>query len=440
MIRACARRLAATSLLLVIGVGALLFAGGCRPAANKKVEIDFWGMGREGEVVRDLIPEFEREHPGIHVRVQQLPWSAAHEKLLTAFAGNATPDICQLGSTWVSELGALDALEDLRPRIAASPEVAPEQFFPGAWEGNVIDDCVLGVPWYVDTRLLFYRSDILGDSGCEHPPKTWSEWCDAMEKIKAHVGPDKFAIFLPLNEFEPEMILGLQQPDGLLRDNGRYGNFESEGFRKAFTFYVDMFRKGWAPPILNNQISNVWHEFSRGYFTFYITGPWNIGEFKRRLPPEMQDSWMTAPMPGPDASTPGWSVAGGASLAVFKDSPHKAEAWALAEFLSRPGIQARFYELTGNLPANEAAWEDPQFEKDPYVRAFRVQLEHVKPTPKVPEWERITSLIKLKAEAVVRNLMTIDEALRSLDEETDALLEKRRWMLAHKSHEDAHAP
>ena len=44
--------------------------------ANKSagvVDIDFWTIGREGEAVVQLIPEFEREHPGIHVKVQQLP-------------------------------------------------------------------------------------------------------------------------------------------------------------------------------------------------------------------------------------------------------------------------------------------------------------------------------------------------------------------------------
>jgi multiple sugar transport system substrate-binding protein len=49
-------------------------------------------MGQEGEQVRALLPEFERRHPGIRVRVQQIPWSAAHEKLLTAYAGDAMPD------------------------------------------------------------------------------------------------------------------------------------------------------------------------------------------------------------------------------------------------------------------------------------------------------------------------------------------------------------
>src|SRR6266702_3627598 len=74
----------------------------CRPAAGGVV-LDFWGLGREGEVVAELMPAFERENPGIRVRVQQIPWTAAHEKLLTAYVGNATPDVAQLGNTWVPE-------------------------------------------------------------------------------------------------------------------------------------------------------------------------------------------------------------------------------------------------------------------------------------------------------------------------------------------------
>ena len=56
-------------------------------------------MGQEGEQVRALLPEFERRHPEIRVRVQQIPWSVAHEKLLTAYAGDAMPDLLQLGNT-----------------------------------------------------------------------------------------------------------------------------------------------------------------------------------------------------------------------------------------------------------------------------------------------------------------------------------------------------
>ena len=80
-------------------------------------------MGREGEVLSELVPEFERQNPGISVRVQQIPWSAAHEKLLTAYVGDATPDIAMLGNTWVPEFVALDALEPLDARVAASTQI-----------------------------------------------------------------------------------------------------------------------------------------------------------------------------------------------------------------------------------------------------------------------------------------------------------------------------
>ena len=127
-------------------------------------------MGREGEVVTGLLPEFERTHPGIRVKVQQLPWTAAHEKLLTAFAGDVTPDICQLGNTWIPELVALNALEPLDRYVASSPIVDATDYFAGIWDTNRIGGKLYGVPWYVDTRLVFYRRDLLRDAGFSAPP------------------------------------------------------------------------------------------------------------------------------------------------------------------------------------------------------------------------------------------------------------------------------
>src|SRR6185369_7557120 len=85
--------------LLAAAILAGIVWAGCRASQSGRVTIRFWGMGREGEVVAELLPEFERAHPGIHVEVQQIPWTAAHEKLLTAFVGRSTPDVSQLGNT-----------------------------------------------------------------------------------------------------------------------------------------------------------------------------------------------------------------------------------------------------------------------------------------------------------------------------------------------------
>ena len=80
----------------LVALVVLTLAAGCGPSASGETVLRFWAMGREGEEVAKLLPDFERDNPCIRVKVQQLPWTAAHEKLLTAFAGDATPDVCQL--------------------------------------------------------------------------------------------------------------------------------------------------------------------------------------------------------------------------------------------------------------------------------------------------------------------------------------------------------
>ena len=407
---------------------AALLCAGCGASSSAHRTLTVWAVGRESEIIAKLLPEFSRRHPDLEVRVQRLPWSAAHQMLLTAFAGDATPDLCQLGNSWLPEFAALGALEPLEERAARSAVVQPADYFPGIWDTNVLGGHLYGVPWYVDTRLLFYRRDLLAQAGFATPPRTWAEWSEMLAAIKAQVGPERYSVLLPLNEFEPLLVLALQQPDPLLRDDGRFGNFESAGFRRALGFYREAFVRGWAPRVANTQISNVWDELGHGYYSFYISGPWNIAEFRQRLPPERQGSWMTAPMPGPDG--PGVSVAGGSSLVVFRRSRHREDAWLLLEFLSEPAVQRRFYELSGDLPPRRSSWDAPQLADNVYARAFREQLERLRPSPKVPELERIVTEMRLVAERVVHGDLTVDEGVVDLDRTVDAILAKRRWMLA----------
>jgi multiple sugar transport system substrate-binding protein len=388
-------------------------------------------MGREGEVASELLAAFERENPGLRVRVEQLPWTAAHEKLLTAYAGDATPDIAQMGNTWLPEFVALDAIVPLDERLRASPQVDLGDYDPGIVATNVIEGQHYGVPWYVDTRVLFYRRDLLAQAGFDAPPRDWDEWLRQQVAIKRLVGADRYAVLLPLNEFEPLLALWLQQGEPLLRDGGRFGNFRSAGFARALAFYLSMYERHLAPPVTNNEVANVWNEFARGYFSFYISGPWQIGEFKRRLSPELQASWMTAPLPGPHG--PGASSAGGSSLSIFRRSPRMDAAWKLVEFLSRPSVQQEFYRLTGNLPARRSAWAAPPLSHDPYARAFRDQLDRVLPLPQVPEWERIATELRLVMEKVVHGDIPAAQVAQEMDARADRILEKRRWMLDRRA-------
>jgi multiple sugar transport system substrate-binding protein len=404
-------------------------ATGCAPRGGDTEPIRFWAMGREGEVVGELVRDFERENPGLTVEVQQIPWTAAHEKLLTAHVGGSTPDLAQLGNTWIPEFVALEALAPLEERISASGAIRPAAYFDGIWATNQVEGATYGVPWYVDTRLLFYRSDLLARAGYDSIPGTWSQWRAALEAVKRERGEGRFAIFLPTNEWTQIVVLGLQAGSPLLGDDATHGVFRGPEFRSAFEFYVDQFRAGLAPAIGSNEIANLYQEFERGYFAMFVTGPWNLGELRRRLPEAMQSAWRTAPLPGPTGPESGVSLAGGSSFVLFRNSKRQEDAWRLVEYLSRPEVQVRFYELSGNLPARRAAWSDTTIARDPLLEAFAVQLERVVPTPRIPEWERIATRVLEAGEQAVRGGRTVDQVLADLDRDVDRMLEKRRWLL-----------
>jgi multiple sugar transport system substrate-binding protein len=415
-------------LLLTVFIVLLVFlCAGCGPPVDAKAEIVFWAFGVEGEHVAKMIPEFERRNPGITVRVQMIPWSAAHEKLLTAFAGQSLPDVFQLGNTWIPEFKVLDAIENLDPWVERSGTVDDSSYFPGIWDTNMMDSLLFGVPWYVDTRVLFYRSDILADVGYAKPPRSWDEWFDVSARLKKR-HPENYANFFSTNnEWAPPVILGLQKHSSLLKDNNTLGNFSSAEFREAMKAFYTFFKNGWAP-VKTGQIVNVFQSFAEEYFVMYITGPWNIGEFSRRLPAALQGAWMTAPLPGPDGQI-GISIAGGASLVMSKSSHRKSEVWKLIEYLSEPAQQIEFYRLTGNLPARVEAWRDSSLANNAYAKAFYQQLNHVQATPKVPEWEQIAQTARQYVELITMDQYTIEEGLAALDREVNVILEKRRWLV-----------
>lgn len=412
----------------------VLFATGvaaCWRSVGDERCIVFWAMGSEADAADAVLDGFRRAHPEIPVRVQRVPWSAAHEKLLTAWVGGSMPDVLQLGNTWIAEMAALHALEPLDAR-----ETDRKDFFPGALAPNVVDGRLLALPWYVDTRLLFFRRDVLAAAGVTDVPRTWQDWRRAMQAMRgdSQSGDDGkvFGAFLAVDEWQTPVILALQLGAKLLREGDSRGNFRSPEVRRAFGFYVGLFADGLAPTKSAAQLSSLYREFAAGYFAYFVTGPWNLAELEHRMPSELASSWGTAPMPAPEGGdAPGLSVAGGASLAVSASSLHKDNAWAVVEYLASPAVQADFRARSGDLPSRRSAWDGVP--ADERAAAFRVQMEHLAPTPSVPEWERIAAKITLHLERVVRGERTLDDALAALDVDVDSILAKRRGILASKA-------
>ncbi|HEY2774714.1 MAG TPA: extracellular solute-binding protein [Candidatus Binatia bacterium] len=421
----------AVAVLLVVTPMLLSHFGGDRD------EVVFWAMGSEAEVADSLLDGFRAAEPGIAVHVQRIPWSAAHEKLLTAYVAGAMPDVFQIGTTWVPEFAELGALEPMDERIASLPG-GGKTFFPGALDTCVIGAKALAVPWYIDTRILFYRQDLLREAGVAEPPHEWQQWRDAMQKFRDAGDPahPRYGAFLPIDEWQVPVALVLQQGGSLLRDNDCYGNMQSAEARRALGFYVDLFHSGLVPQRSAAQIANLYREFAQGYFAYFVSGPWSLSEVAKVFPVyALHDKWETAPLPAPHAAEGrfGVSIAGGADLAISPASPRKEKAWKLVRYLTAGHGAWDFRKKAEALPARREVYDhDRMSYQDRLQLSFVSQIENLATPPKIPEWERIAAKLTLHLERIVRGDATMDQGLADLDYDIDSILEKRRSLLASR--------
>ena len=316
---------------------------GC--GARGRETLTVWAMGNEAASLPALVRGIDWPATAPPIAVQPLPWTAAHEKLLTGFAGDSLPAVGQVGNSWIAELAAIGALA---PVPAHAMRLLGDQF-GAVVDTNRIAGKTWGIPWYVDTRLQFYRKDLFARAGYAAPPSGWAEWKAALHKVKKQAGDGNFALLYPLNEYEQLTTLALSAGARLLRDDGGRGAFSDPEFKAALAFYKSLFDEGLAPRVSMAQISNVWAEFARGYFSLFLSGPWTIGDMKSRLAPELQDAWETAANPGPDGV--GSAAPGGSSLVVFASSAHGEAARELVSRRLAPRAQLALHETTPYLHA-----------------------------------------------------------------------------------------
>src|SRR3546814_12582528 len=94
------------------------------------------------------------------------------------------PPVSKLSATLFPYRTLFRSLDE---RIAARPGMDVDAYYPGAWDSGVIDGVTYAVPWYVETRLPFYRVDILREAGIDSPPVDWDQWRTAMAAVKREV-------------------------------------------------------------------------------------------------------------------------------------------------------------------------------------------------------------------------------------------------------------
>jgi ABC-type glycerol-3-phosphate transport system substrate-binding protein len=166
----------------VAGVALGLLAAG-QASAQKIVFWNNWDGSRAPQL-RSLLDEFERRNPGVTVESVTLSSDSTTQRMLTAVASGAVPDVYMTSDTpkWAS-LGALLPLDEYVKKDALDLD---RTFFKSGIEGSKFDGKLLQLPFKVPTSLLvWYNKELWKKAGLSEDklPKTWAELQDAAKRL-----------------------------------------------------------------------------------------------------------------------------------------------------------------------------------------------------------------------------------------------------------------
>lgn len=372
-------------------------------AASGTIEV--WAMGTEGEALGDFAQAFMDDNPDITVNVTAVPWDAAHDKIATAIAGGQTPDVSMIGTTWMGEFAATGALDPTPDLIDSS------SFFEGAWETTNVGGTNYGVPWYVETRVLYYRTDLIPE-----PPTDW-EGLTAAAQGAVDAGA-AYGINLQPGQtgaWQTFMPFAWQAGAVITNDDATELTFDTPEFVEALAAYQSFFTEGLAPTDLPQ--GSLEPDFMAGSIASFVSGPWHVGILRDLDEAGMADVAL-APLP---AGAQEASFIGGANLAVFRDSDVRDAAWTFVQWLSQPETQAAWYAAVNDLPAVSAAWEDPAIADDEHLGVFGEQLETAVAPPSIPTWEEIASVIDTELERLCKTGADPQEVATSIQQQAAAI-------------------
>ncbi|WP_274648476.1 sugar ABC transporter substrate-binding protein [Paenibacillus humicola] len=391
--------------------------GGNANGGGKKVTLNVWGMGDEAKSLPAMAKKFEEQNPNIDVKIQAIPWSSAHDKLLTAVASKKGPDVLQMGTTWMPEFGAAGALMDLTPYIDQYPDLKDDNFFPGSLETTKLDGKILGVPWYIDTRVLYYRTDLLASVGYKEAPKTWDELSDAAQKL-AKRGKGKYGISIDAKEQTLSFMFARQNGAKLLDDQGK-PQFNDPKFVEAVKYLNSFYQNGSAPKE-DLGLDPVQAFKGDAIIPMFISGPWMVKPITEQAP-ELNGKWATAVLPKKENNI---SNLGGSNWSVFQYTEQKDAALKFIDFMSKPDMQIEWMKLADAMPAAKAAWDDPALKSNPYLSVFGQQMNDAEPMPLIKQWEEIAQSYLSTFEKIYRGGEDVQKALDDFNKKAEETLSK----------------
>lgn len=373
--------------------------------------LTMWAMGAEGENLPGLVKEFEAANPGVKVNVTAIPWDSAHDKFSTSITAQKTPDLAMVGTTWMGEFAGLDALDPTPGSIDKSA------FFEGAQKTTEVNGTSFGIPWYVETRLIYYRTDLAQKAGITQPPTDW-EGLKAMAKAMKEKAGAKWGINLqPGGTGSWQSVMPFAWSAGAQLTSGDSWNFDTPEMTEAVKFYQSFFDEGLANK-RPAQGSSPESTFVDGSVPMFISGPWMMSAVEKLGGSGFADKYSVMAMPTRKVSA---SFVGGSNLVVFKTTKNRDSAWKLVQWLAQPEVQVKWYKLSSDLPSVTSAWDDVSLQSDKKLATFGAQLKTAVAPPTYATWEQVASKFDSEIERITKEKADVAAGLKKVQAEALAI-------------------
>ncbi|MFF3262876.1 sugar ABC transporter substrate-binding protein [Streptomyces sp. NPDC002932] len=401
------------AVVLALGLTACGSSGGDDVAADKKQTLTVWAMGAEGEKLADVAKVYEKANPNVTVKVTPVGWDVAHQKLVSAAAAGSMPDVAQMGGSYMGEFSELGVLEPVDTKTFQEKD-----FFPAGWKQGEVDGQAYGVPWYVDTRVLYYRTDLAEKAGITKAPTNWKEMQDLATAYQKKAGTKWGLSIQPSGLDTVQNFYSFLYSAGgeIVNDKGDVV-IDSPAAVKALKEYGSYFSKG----LSNKSVQpgyDVVKDFGNGRVPMFFGGPWHVTLLNEGQP-QLKGKWAVANVPTDKSSV---SMAGGSSLVISKDSEHKAAATQFIKYLTDTKGQADWYKRTKDLPANTAAWASGALANDADLQIFKKQLDTAKSSPSLSNWTEVTDKVDQAIAKVTQGKASAEDALKTAQSQIEGLV------------------
>ncbi len=379
------------ALAMTLAAGAALAQG---------TEITFWLMPNAADVIHvpwldQKVEEFYRE-TGIRVRYEIIGWDQAWSRITTALITGEGVDVFQAGTTWNPQFAATGAVAEIDiDKFGGAGAFMEANLISTTYKGKYY-----GVPWFAETRALFYNKDMFAAAGVE-PPQTYDELVEVGRRIVETFGEGSAIAIAGTNAWDLihnwAIILWAYGGD-LVDAQGRRAVFNGPAGVQAMEYYVDLVRRGLASRATaeyNQPQADA--AFINGNVAMAFMGPWNIADI------EVENPGLNYGVVEPPAGPTGRAAfSGGSNLVILGASRNKAAAEEWIRFLLRhENLVSYTRDLSKMLPAKVDAFNDPYYETGVW-QVFRRGLSYATAYPPLGVWGDVENAIV----AEFRNILT----------------------------------